>query len=100
MISAHYLAKPLFPAHYVRMDIIPTSQAERELSELIHRASGGETIVLVSPSGERVRLQPLPAPALVAERVPGLLKDKFEIPARLLEPMTDEELKLWSGEEA
>lgn len=81
------------------MDMIPTSQAERELPELIHRAAAGETIVLVSPSGERVRLQPMLEPT-ASERIPGLLKDKFEIPARLFEPMTDEELKLWSGGEA
>ena len=80
------------------MDTIPTSRAERELAELIHKAATGETIVLEAPSGERVRLQPLPRSA-GGERVPGLLKDKFDIPARLFEPMTEEELKLWSGEE-
>ncbi len=80
------------------MDTIPTNVAERELAELIHRASSGESIVLVSPTGERARLEPLPN-ATISERVPGLLKHKFDIPARLFEPMTEEELKLWSGDD-
>jgi hypothetical protein len=79
------------------MDTIPTTKAERELPDLIHRAASGETIILEAPSGERVRLEPLHE--LAEDRVPGLLKDKIKVPARLFEPMTDEELKLWYGEE-
>jgi antitoxin (DNA-binding transcriptional repressor) of toxin-antitoxin stability system len=44
------------------MDTIPTTRAERELPDLIHRASAGETIIIEAPSGERVRLEPLPGP--------------------------------------
>lgn len=80
------------------MDTVPTSKAEDELPLLIHRAVAGETIVIESPSGERVRLEPLPK-VQRAERVPGLLKDQFDVPARLFEPMSDDELKLWSGED-
>jgi hypothetical protein len=79
------------------MDTIPTTRAERELQDLIHRAAAGETIIIEAPSGERVRLEPLPE--LEEDRVPGLLKDKIKVPARLFEPMTEEELKLWYGED-
>ena len=79
------------------MDTIPTAKAEQELPDLIHRAAGGETIILEAPSGERVRLEPLPG--LDQDRLPGLLKGKIAVPARLFEPMTAEELKLWYGED-
>ena len=83
--------------HNLRMDTIPTTKAEQELPDLIHRATSGETIIIEAPSGERVRLEPLPE--LDEDRVPGLLKDKIKVPARLFEPMTAEELKLWYGED-
>jgi len=83
--------------HSLRMDTIPTARAQRELPDLIHRAAGGETIILEAPSGERVRLEPVAEPE--RDRVPGLLKGKIGVPARLLEPMTAEELKLWYGED-
>jgi antitoxin (DNA-binding transcriptional repressor) of toxin-antitoxin stability system len=79
------------------MDTIPTNRAERELSELIHRAASGETIILEAPSGERVRLEPVEE--CDQDRVPGLLKGKIKVPARLFEPMTAEELRLWYGDD-
>jgi hypothetical protein len=79
------------------MDTITLDRAERELPELIHRATVGETIIVEAPSGERVRLEPLPG--LNEDRIPGLLKDKIKVPARLFEPMSEEELKLWYGED-
>ena len=57
----------------------------------------GETIIIEAPSGARVRLEPLAE--LEQDRVPGLLKDKIKVPARLFEPMTAEELKLWYGDD-
>jgi hypothetical protein len=41
------------------MDTIPTTRAERELPDLIQRATAGETIIMEAPSGERVRLEPV-----------------------------------------
>jgi antitoxin (DNA-binding transcriptional repressor) of toxin-antitoxin stability system len=80
------------------MDTIPTTKAERELPALIHRAAAGETIIIEAPSGERVRLEPLPE--IAEDRVPGLLKGKIKVPVRLFEPMSEEELKLWYGEDS
>jgi antitoxin (DNA-binding transcriptional repressor) of toxin-antitoxin stability system len=79
------------------MDTISTTKAERELPDLIHRAATGETIIIEAPSGERVQLAPLRE--CDQDRVPGLLKGKIDVPARLFEPMTAEELKLWYGED-
>ena len=79
------------------MDTIHTNKVGDELPDLIHRAASGETIVIDAPSGERVRLEPL----LIQQsedRVPGLLKGKISVPARLFEPMSEEELALWYGD--
>jgi hypothetical protein len=81
------------------MDTIPTVKAERELPELIHRAASGETIIIEAPSGERVRLEPLAEARAQqrASRKPGRLKGKLTVPARLMEPMSEDELKDWYG---
>jgi len=84
------------------MDTIPTTVAERELPDLIHRAAAGETIIIEAPSGERVRLEPVARPSeRKAEnrsgRTPGRLKGKLTVPARLMEPMSEEELDDWYG---
>jgi antitoxin (DNA-binding transcriptional repressor) of toxin-antitoxin stability system len=81
------------------VDTIPITRAERELPDLIHRATAGETIIIESPSGERVRLEPLsPLENQPAQgRKPGRLKGKMEVPARLMEPMSDDELEDWYG---
>jgi len=78
------------------METVPLKFAEHELSDLIRRANGGETIIIVSRTGERVRLEPV-APQL-QDRSPGLLKGKLTFPARLFDPMTDEEIDRWSGD--
>lgn len=80
------------------MDTIPTSRAQRELPELIHRAAAGETIVLEAPSGERVKLSPLPDEK--GDRIPGLLKELLTVPVRLFEPMSEEELDRYSGKQS
>jgi hypothetical protein len=83
------------------MDTIPTTRAERELPDLIHRAAIGETIIIEAPSGERVRLEPLPQSSHAStdrqERKPGRLKGKLTVPARLMEPMSEDEVADWYG---
>jgi hypothetical protein len=81
------------------MDTVPTNRAERELADLIHRAASGETIIIEAPSGERVRLEPMAPSTAQAkpERKPGRLKGKLAVPARLLEPMSEDELADWYG---
>jgi hypothetical protein len=37
---------------------------------------------------------------LAKDRVPGRLKGKMKVPTRLMEPMTEEELKDWYGGDA
>lgn len=73
------------------------------LPALIHRVAAGETIIIEAPSGERVRLEPLvqtPQHPKRAQPMPGRLKGKIEVPARLTETMSEDELEDWYGKKA
>ena len=81
------------------MEDVSLTHAKDHLEELIERASKGEDIRISDPKLGTVRLQPVPA-ALGErpQRRPGRLKGKLTVPARLFEPMSEEELKLWYGD--
>ena len=97
------------------MEDIALAEAKDHLEELIERAAKGEDIRISDAKLGTVRLMPVRAPDLLAprvtdtmepfvplaeDRVPGRLKGKMKVPARLLEPMTEEELKDWCGNDS
>jgi antitoxin (DNA-binding transcriptional repressor) of toxin-antitoxin stability system len=111
------------------MDQYDITYAREHLAELIEKAARGEDVSIVDPARGAFRLtadgagtktaaataaQTLPydltAPRvtdtmpkfvpLAKKRVPGQLKGKMQVPARLMEPMTDDELRDWYGDDA
>jgi antitoxin (DNA-binding transcriptional repressor) of toxin-antitoxin stability system len=95
------------------MDDVSLSHAKDHLEELIERAVKGEDIRISDAKVGTVRLAPIrtadllalrttdtmePFVPLAADRVPGRLKGKMKVPARLLEPMTEQELRDWYGD--
>jgi hypothetical protein len=104
------------------MEAVTLAYAKEHLEELIERATNGEDIRTSDERLGTVRLLPVGVPDLLAprvtdamepfvplaeDRVPGRLRrrlgrleGKMTIPARLLEPMTPEELADWYGDEA
>ena len=98
------------------MEDIDLRHAKEHLEELIERARRGEDVRIVDPKLGTVRLTAVPdAPDLTAPRVTdtmppsvplkeprvlGHLKGKMKVPARLMEPMSEEELKDWYGDDA
>ena len=83
------------------MEDVSLAHAKDHLEELISRASRGEDVRISDPRLGTVRLLPVgpadkdkPRP----ERRPGRWKGRFTVPARLFEPLTDEELAWLSGE--
>ena len=71
----------------------------RSISRSSSRAVRGEEVSIVDPKVGKVKLT-------LAEKEPtrsrkprrlGLLEGKMKVPARLLEPMTEEELADWYG---
>ncbi len=64
---------------------VSLEEAERDLSHLIHRAAGGEDVVIVAADGVRARLVTLPVNAAHKRRPAHALKlsalaDDFEAP--------------------
>jgi antitoxin (DNA-binding transcriptional repressor) of toxin-antitoxin stability system len=84
------------------MEDVSLTHAKDHLEELIERAAKGEDIRISDPKLGTVKLQPIGAAAGAEkprpERRPGRLKGKLTVPARLFEPMSEEELKLWYGD--
>ena len=82
------------------MEDVSLAHAKDHLEELIARASRGEDVRISDPElGTVVRLLPVAtAKGNHPVRRPGRLKGQLTVPARLLEPMSEEELKLWYGD--
>ncbi len=96
------------------MDNVDIAHAKEHLEELIERARRGEDVRISAPTIGTVRLTPVAEPdvtaprvtdtmepfvPLVQDRVPGRLAGKMQVPARLMEPMTEEELRDWYGDD-
>jgi prevent-host-death family protein len=86
------------------MDSFTIPEAKERLEELIERAKRGEDVRISDPVRGAFRLSSITAvptfTPLAKDRVPGRLKGKLQVPARLMEPMTDEELRDWYGDDA
>lgn len=84
------------------MEDVSLSHAKDHLEELIERASRGEEIRISDPKLGTVRLQPMIAAEdeekSRPERRPGRWKGRLTVPARLFEPLTEDELAWLSGE--
>jgi antitoxin (DNA-binding transcriptional repressor) of toxin-antitoxin stability system len=93
------------------MDDISIAQAKETLEDLVVRAQRGEDVRITDQKLGRVRIVPdvatdrmadtlPPFVPLAQDRVLGHLKGKMQVPARLMEPMSNEELRNWYGEDA
>jgi len=73
-------------------------EAKTKLSELVERAAKGEEIVIAKAGKPRAKL--VPVPMQKAPRAGGFWKGKFEIPENFDEPLPEEVLKSFEGEES
>jgi len=83
------------------MEDVSLTHAKDHLEELIQRASRGEDIRISDPNVGTVKLLPVAGAADARSRPkrrPGRWKGRFTVPARLFEPLTEEELAWLSGE--
>jgi antitoxin (DNA-binding transcriptional repressor) of toxin-antitoxin stability system len=84
------------------MQDMAIAEAKEQLAQLIERAQRGEDVRITAPAIGTVRLQPVPATdfvPLAENRVLGHLAGKTKVPARLMEPMSEEELRDWYGDD-
>jgi len=98
------------------MEQVTLEQAKENLDELMQRAAAGEDVRIVDAKLGTVKLMPVARePAAKVQRVTdtmppfvplskpralGRLKGIMQVPARLMEPMSEEELKDWYGDDA
>jgi antitoxin (DNA-binding transcriptional repressor) of toxin-antitoxin stability system len=80
------------------MEDVSLAHAKEHLEELIARASRGEEVRISDPDLGTVRFLPVAGTQARRVRRPGRLKGKLTVPARLFEPMSEEELRLWYGD--
>ena len=85
------------------MEDVDLRHAKEHLEDLIARAARGEDVRIAQPGLATVRLMVVGAAvdAMVkTERRPGRWKNRLKVPdEELLAPMSEEELKLWYGED-
>ena len=67
--------------------------AKTQLSKLIDAALAGEEVVIAKGSKPVVRLVPVPQGGFRL----GLLEGMVDPPPDFLEPMSEEELRMWEG---
>lgn len=73
-------------------------QAKTHFSKLVAQVEQGEEIVIARGDKPVARLVPYDSPTK-PKRVPGRLKGMFEVPPNFFDPLTDEELKVWHGDD-
>lgn len=83
------------------MEDVTIAEAKEKLEDLVTRAAHGEDVRISDPRLGTVRLLAVNASAeALPERRPGRWKGRLTVPARLMEPLTDEELSWLSGEQS
>ena len=81
------------------MEHVDLAAAKEHIGDLLARAAKGEEICISDPSIGTVKLVAVAGSAPVRpKRVIGQWKDRFDVPARLFEPLSDDELRWLSGE--
>ena len=83
------------------MDTYDIAYAREHLPELIERAARGEDVSISDPVRGTFKLSPEAANAAASQPgrpILGQWKGKFVVPARLFEPLSEEELAWLSGE--
>ena len=83
------------------MDRYDISYASEHLPELIERAARGETVTITDGTHGAFQLYPVSEAVAGTARkrpIPGQWKGRLTEPARLMEPLSEEELAWLSGE--
>jgi prevent-host-death family protein len=80
------------------MTTVTIHKAKTELSKLIARVEKGEEIIIARGNQPVAKLAPI-APPKTKPRVPGSWKGRLTLPDSFFDPLPEEELKLWEGDE-
>lgn len=80
----------------MKKNVVNVHEAKTHLSRLLERAHRGEEIILAKGGVPYARLVPLEARE---DRKPGRLKGLLTLKEEFFEPLPDEELAAWEGED-
>ena len=94
------------------MDTFELAKAKDQLEDLVRLAAAGEDVRITDARYGTLRLTPVREPSqpvryvdtlppfvpLAQDRVPGRLEGIINVPAGLLDPMTEDELRDWYGD--
>ena len=90
------------------MEDVSIAEAKEQLEDLVQRAARGEEVRITDPKLGSLRLVRVeqgytmirePFVPLAQDRVLGQLAGKMTVPARLMEPMSEDELRDWYGDD-
>ena len=74
-------------------------EAKTNLSELVKQAQKGETVIITSGREKTPVAKILPIAPVASKRLGFLAAPGFVLPESFWEPLPEEELRLWEGEE-
>jgi prevent-host-death family protein len=81
------------------MTRINVHEAKTHLSKYLDRVEAGETIVLCRHNKPVAEIRPIPPERRLTPRVPGIDKGKFTVGPEFFEPLPEDLLRLFEGEE-
>jgi prevent-host-death family protein len=79
------------------MTTVTIHAAKTQLSKLIERAEAGEEVIIARGKTPVIRLVPIGTPE--PKRQFGAMKGKVWVGPEFFEPLPEEELRLWEGED-
>jgi prevent-host-death family protein len=79
------------------MPTVTIHAAKTQLSKLIERAEAGEEVIIARGRKPVIRLVPIAEPE--PKRQFGAMKGKVWVGPEFFEPLPEEELRLWEGED-
>lgn len=74
-------------------------EAKTNLSELVKQAQKGETVIITCGREKTPVAKITPIEPVVSKRLGFMLTPGFELTDAFWEPLPEEELRLWEGEE-
>jgi len=84
------------------METVDISYARKHLDELLDRAANGESISIETSDKGTFELRSVAShqPSAPTQPILGQWKGRLKVPARLFEPLSDDELAWLSGEQS
>jgi prevent-host-death family protein len=78
---------------------INVHDAKTNFSRYLDRVEAGETLIVCRHNRPIAELRPIQSGEKRKPRIPGFFKDKFTIPPEFFDPLPEDILRIFNGEE-